>query len=255
MDIKAYEKLTPICRVKISNKLIKFYTPNSFVLWRAQTILTKEPSTAAWIAGMKSGEVLLDIGANVGGYSLLAAITRNVKVYSIEPESQNFNILCTNIKLNELSGVVNPYPIGITDKDGIDYLYISDLRAGGSCHSVGEDLGFDLKKKKSVQFKQGIYSTTVDEFVSNVIGDIPDYIKIDVDGLEHKIISGAHTTLSSPKLKSLSIEINTNLEEHQWIITTLEKYGFKAEQDQIEKALRKDGLFAGVGEFIFTRTS
>ena len=53
-----------------------------------------------------------------------------------------------------------------------------------------------------------IYGTTLNYLVENEILEIPDYIKIDVDGIEHLILSGANKFLKNDKIKGICVEIN-----------------------------------------------
>jgi FkbM family methyltransferase len=252
MKISEYEKLQPTVSLLVNETKLKFYVPNSFVLWRAETLMTKEPTTIEWLDSMNAGEELLDIGANVGGYTIYASKVRGVRVNAIEPEAQNFNILCQNIRFNQVQDLVQCWPIGLTDVTKFEKLYISDTRAGGSCHSVGEQVDFKLQPKK-FPFNQGCFSTTVDKLVEDGVIPPPDHIKLDVDGLEHKVIAGALQTLKSHPVKSLSIEVNPSLKEHQGLIQTLTDLGFKTDEAQIARARRQSGTFEGVAEYVFRR--
>ena len=60
-------------------------------------IFRKEPITITWMDNMQAGDVVIDIGANVGMYSLMSAVSRSARVYAFEPESSNYNLLCQNI--------------------------------------------------------------------------------------------------------------------------------------------------------------
>ena len=66
MKIEDYEKLQPVTTIEADGRRLRFFTPNSHTLWRARTFFTKEPDTLEWIRGFGEGEVLLDVGANVG---------------------------------------------------------------------------------------------------------------------------------------------------------------------------------------------
>jgi len=252
MDINTYERLMPIAVKKLGEKKIYFQCPNSIVFWRVNTLLSKEPSTIDWLNSMSSGEILLDVGANVGIYSIYAAVMQDVEVIAIEPEALNFAILCTNIRLNKQTHKIKAFPVGMIDNSGFTELYISDTRAGGSCHTVGEELDYELKPKE-FPLRQGLYSTTIDELVSTKTISVPTHIKIDVDGLEHKVLQGASNTLKSNRVKSLSVELNSNLIEHRRALERLESYGFRVDQNQIRVAQRKSGAFIGVGEVVFRR--
>jgi FkbM family methyltransferase len=238
--------------VQVDGKELKFSTPNRMTQWRVESLLTKEPDTIAWLRSMKAGEVLVDIGANVGMYSMFGAVVRGVTVYAFEPESQNYALLNTNIALNGLSGRVTAFPLALSDRVGADALYLSEFKPGGSCHSFGEQVGFDLKPRPSA-FAQGAFAVPLDQLVGSGAVPVPDHIKLDVDGFEHKVLTGARETLQNPKVKSVLVELNTHLEEHRRAIEQLQALGFQYDSRQVEGALRTAGAFEGVGEFIFTR--
>lgn len=69
---------------------IKFYCPNNLSLWRAETLLTKEPETIEWINSFGEGCVFWDIGANVGIYSMYAALKTKANVLAFEPAASNY---------------------------------------------------------------------------------------------------------------------------------------------------------------------
>jgi FkbM family methyltransferase len=230
-----------------------FTTPNEATTWRVKTFYEKEPDTIAWLESIPKDAVLLDVGANVGMYSVFAAKVRNAKVYAFEPESQNYALLNANIAANALSGQVMAYPMALSDGIAVDRLYLSGFAPGSSCHSFGEEVGFDLKPRHAA-FQQGCISISVDELVARGAMPVPAYIKIDVDGFEHKVIQGAAATLANPAVLSVIVELNTHLKEHVDAIHMLEGLGFRYDEQQAKGALRKSGAFEGVGEFIFSRT-
>lgn len=221
-------------------------------LWRVETLLTKEPCTIQWLCQIQSGEILFDIGANVGMYSLFAALCQDAIVYSFEPESQNYALLNKNIHENQASDRIQAYCLACSDQSGFQPLYLSKFETGGSCHSIGEEVGFDLQPRPS-GFTQGAYSITIDQAIESGVLPFPNHIKIDVDGFEHKVLLGASKTLNNSALRSLIIEINPDLPEHLEIVFALAALGFECDEAQIELATRKAGPFKGVGEWIFTR--
>lgn len=234
-------------------RTLHFQTPNTMTRWRVESLFTKEPDTIAWLQAMKPGEVLVDIGANVGMYTIFGAVCRGVKVHAFEPESQNYALLNANIALNRLSAQVMAYPLALSDRMGADALYLSDFSAGGSCHSFGEQVGFDLQPRGSA-FTQGAFSVTLDQLVESGTVPVPDHVKMDVDGFEHKVIAGARKTLQQPRVQTVLVELNTHLPEHQGAIEELQRLGFGYDPQQVQGALRASGAFEGVGEFIFRRS-
>lgn len=238
--------------IKHNGHRLVFATPNRMTTWRVQSLFEKEPDTIRWIDGMAPGSVLVDIGANVGMYTVLAAVTKQIKVHAFEPESQNYALLNQNIAANQLSEQVAAYPLALSDEMAANRLYLSEFSAGGSCHSFGEDVGFDLKPRGHA-FAQGSFSVTLDQLVKSGAVPVPDYIKLDVDGFEHKVIEGARETIANPKVKEILVELNTHLPEHNAVIERLHALGFSHDDSQVQGALRKSGVFQGVGEFIFRR--
>ncbi len=229
-----------------------FQTPNQMTRWRVQTLLEKEPHTIHWLERIPLNSVLLDVGANVGMYSIFAGVTRKARVFAFEPESQNFALLNQNIAANALSGRAVAYPLALSDQTALAPLYLSSVSAGGSCHSFGAEVGFDLRPR-SHAFAQGSFATTIDQLVATGAIPCPAFIKIDVDGLEHKVIRGARQTLADPRVQEILIELNTHLQEHLDVIDILKEHGFEYDPAQSASSLRKSGAFEGVGEFIFRR--
>ena len=185
-------------------------------------------------------------------YTIWAAATRRARVYAFEPEAQNYALLNRNILLNGLSESVFAYCMGLSDESGLSALHMADLRAGGSCHSVGEALDFKHDPMK-VAFRQGCVAATLDELVSAGKMAVPNHIKIDVDGFEPKVICGARRTLENEAVTSLLIETNPNLEDHRAMVSELNAMGFGHDPAQVERAQRKDGTFKGVAEYVFKR--
>ena len=254
ISLEEYEKLDPKCTMEIEGKKLIFQTPNLLTKYRADTLLTKEPNTIEWLNEIDKEEVLLDIGANVGMYTIYAAGVRNATVYALEPESQNYSLLNMNIRLNKLDHLIAAYCVGISDKDTFDYIFMRNLNAGDANHAVGEPLNFELKPfDNQIGFAQGCITYKLDTLVDTNKLPIPDYIKIDVDGFEHKVIEGALETLKNKKIKSVIIELSPHLPEHMASVEILQNLGFKFSQDQVDQATRTEGPFKGMSEYVFRR--
>ena len=231
---------------------VVYATPNSLTRARVESLFTKEPSTIAWIASFAPGEVLDDVGANVGMYTIWAAAARGTRVFAFEPEAQNYALLNRNILLNELGGRVTAYCAGLSDEAGVSELHLSDLTAGGSCHSVGEKVDFRHQAMQPA-FSQGCIALRLDDLVAQGVVPMPQHIKIDVDDFEPKVVRGASQVLADPRLRSLSIEVNQNLEDHQEMLDDLHAAGFRYDRHQVEAAERRSGPFKGCAEYVFRR--
>jgi FkbM family methyltransferase len=252
LTLDEYEKLNPHCQIEHAGVRMFFATPSSLTMWRVQSIHEKEPWTLEWISSFAEDDILLDCGANVGMYTIWAAMTQGARVYAFEPEAQNYALLNRNIMMNGLAERVSAYCVGLSDKSGLSALHIADLRIGGSCHSLGEALDFK-HEPLNAHFKQGSVAATLDELVRSRQVPVPTHIKIDVDGFEPKVIAGAKETLCDRRVKSLLIETNQNLEDHRAMVRELNALDFKHDPAQVARAERKEGTFKGVAEYVFRR--
>ena len=236
----------------LTKDIIKFSLKNNSTYYRARTLFTKEPETINWIRKFNNNSIFYDIGANVGVYSLFAAIISKTKTFSFEPESNNFQILMENIVINNLNNLITPYPIGISDETKMTKLNLSKFEIGASHHTVGEfALDHNTLEKIKNRFSQGIFSTTLDNLWDQWKLPKPEYIKIDVDGIEHKIIKESSKTLKSQELKSILIEINPKRSEDKEILSILKFYKFTYSESQISRTIRESGPHEGYAEYIF----
>ena len=103
--------------------------------------------------------------------------------------------------------------------------------------------------------KYNLLGTTMNYFIENSILDIPDYIKIDVDGIEHFILEGGDKFLKNEKIKGLSIEVNENFKQHyERILNLMEKYNFKILHKKINDTLFfKESKYNNIYNYIFTK--
>jgi FkbM family methyltransferase len=252
LTLEQYEKLVPSCHVTHEGKAIAYLTPTSFLKWRVDSLFTKEPSTIEWIAQFHPQEILVDVGANVGMYTVWAAMTRGVRVFAFEPESQNYSLLNRNLMLNKLGGQVRAYCLALSDAPGFSQLHLASLDAGSSCHQLGEEVDFNHRPAK-LMFAQGCVAARLDDLVRDGVVPPPQHIKIDVDGFEPRVIAGAAQVLSAPQTRSLLIEVNQNLADHMQMVKELNALGFRHDPAQVARAERKDGVFKGCAEYVFRR--
>lgn len=252
ITLEEYERLDPIVKVRHEDTEVIYCTPNRFAKWRVDTLFAKEPDTIDWIKSFAPADILVDIGANVGMYTVWAAKTRGARVLAFEPESQNFALLNKNIVANGLGAVATAYCVALSDETAFSLLHLSDFAQASSGHSLGVNLDHNLKPRAS-PFAQGCVSTTLDHLIATDVIPMPTHIKIDVDGLEHKVIAGARATLRDVRLKSVLVEINSNLDQHRRIVPELVELGFSYSDEQVMAARRTTGPSTGTGNYVFRR--
>ena len=209
---------------KVNDKNLLFFTPNDLCEMRVETLFTKEPETIKWIDNfsVKSNSTFWDIGANIGLYSIYAAAKhKNLNVISFEPALSNLRVLSRNISINNFSNKIKIFQVALSNKKNTFQEFNESIfQEGGSLNTFGEKFGFDgnLINKKNTY---SIYGTTLNYLVENEILEIPDYIKIDVDGIEHLILSGANKFLKNDKIKGICVEINEKFLQQKKSISDL----------------------------------
>lgn len=177
--------------------------------YRWQTYNTKEPETLDWIdTRMRDGDTFFDIGANIGVYSIYAALRHNrgARVVAFEPEYANLHLLRDNIIKNGLQDRVDVYSIALSDCSGISHLHIQDLTPGSALHTEAKETLNTTITQHPVVWREGICTLTLDAFCDATLLQ-PNCMKIDVDGTEPKVLRGAMRTLRSPSLRSVIIEL------------------------------------------------
>src|SRR5919107_1194569 len=142
----------------------------------------------------KQGDIVVDIGANIGRYTLIASkrVGTNGKVVAIEAHPGNFEMLNRNIKLNRLTNVI-PLNYAAYSKETKIKLYVPDEESGYTIyHTLMERTG-----KKFVE----VNANTLDYLLqlNEIRQEEVNWIKIDVEGAELEVLKGATNVLSKSK--------------------------------------------------------
>lgn len=227
IDILHRFKLTRRINIDL-NQFIEFNLTSIDSIFRANTFLSKEPETLDWINTFNKNEVLWDIGANIGIYSLYAA-KKGINVIAFEPSFANYSLLNRNLITNKIDKYVLAYNLAFSDRKIATYFNMGDTEEGGACSQIGgatETFNYSGLGNRKVVFNQGAICFTVDEAITELGIQFPNHIKIDVDGVEPLIIKGALNTLADNRVKSLLIEINEREISEINIVKTLEDLGF-----------------------------
>lgn len=221
------EKIVPVFYNQVTSAAsVKFWCFGGWPSYRAQSATNKEIATIEWIDNFEDDSVFWDIGANIGVFSLYAAKTKKrFNILSFEPSASNFSVLVKNIELNEADDTITPMLIALSSKTQLDYLHMQTNVPG----NTGAQFG---KKVSEKGFKQGIIGYSADDFIAQFKTSIPNYIKIDVDGLEKEILLGAEKLLMHTDLRSIAIELTAGSSEQVEADRILTSYNFKLGKSQ-----------------------
>lgn len=166
---------------------------------------------------VKEGSVFVDIGANIGLFSLTASklVGNKGSVISFEPFSKNYDSLHTNISLNRFTNIqIEQVAIGDTIENTT--LYYNEKEKNFGMVSMNET-DYSIKEKTTV--------ITLDSYVTKNKIDAIDFIKIDIEGNEFSALNGMKTVLTNLN-PILLIEILTDVELKQ-IVPYLKSFGYK----------------------------
>lgn len=171
-------------------------------------------------ATLVEGDVLYDIGANIGLISLLMGLHpqgRRVRIHGFEPEPLNFEHLERNIDVNGLADRVSAHRTALGARDGEVDLFVRGS-AGEGRHSIAEERGSTASIRVPLR--------TATRFAAES-GDSPTMIKIDVEGAEGQVLAGFDEMMRSAPPRDIFLEIHSKGDRdrmpddatiHDWLV-------------------------------------
>ena len=159
---------------------------------------------------------VLDLGANIGYYTLIFASQLNKEgtVHAIEPHPHNFKLLSSNIKMNGFEDIVNCHQLAVSDSTGT-----ASLREANrdNVHSIGSSSDEGIR----------VRTTTVPQFISEH-GSL-DLIRMDIEGYEEKVLDSICEN-EPEQLPEILFEVHSNkyTDKFEKIIETMIDSGYKA---------------------------
>lgn len=165
---------------------------------------------------LRPGDTFLDVGANVGSYTILASGVIGAKSISLEPVPSTFSLLEKNLHLNQLQGKVAALNAG-AGADASTLTFSADEDTTNHVVASGE------KPEKTITAA----TVTVDSLCMDLA---PVLVKIDVEGFETEVLKGMEKTLANASLSAIIIELNGSGK----------RYGFN--EDDIHRLLLGHGF-------------
>lgn len=144
---------------------------------------------------LRPSDLFIDIGANVGSYTILASSEINAKTIAIEPVPSMFENLIDNISINKMQEKVKALNIGLGSKYG-------KLHFTKSLDTVNHVVTENDSDSDTIE----VNVSTLDSILLTEI--TPILLKIDVEGFETEVLNGAESTLANNDLKAIIIELN-----------------------------------------------
>lgn len=179
--------------------------------WIAQLIWEPE---VMQVFKPKQGEVITDIGAHIGTYTIRAAkaVGKEGLVIALEPQPESFRLLNINVKSNELSNVI-ALRMAAYENDGTAIMHVSKDSSGNSLTRVPEEFTGEIE----------VPTITLNTIVKRFCLKRVDWVKIDVEGAELAVLKGASNVLGI--IRKLLIEVwYENADE---VLDILRQRGYK----------------------------
>lgn len=219
-----------LVRVRLDDKGHRsvYLCESKFDALRPMSLWIKEAGTMRWIDGeVRAGDIFMDIGANIGIYTLAAAhrVGNTGKVYAFEPHKMNGITLLRNIEASGLADRVDFFACALSDASGVlPFNYVSLASA-----SSGSQLGHARVAGASRDFKPAaremLAAVTVNDLMANGTIKAPNLVKIDVDGNELKILNGMKKLLTG-KDRPRAVQVEINAGEQEKIASFLADCGY-----------------------------
>jgi len=233
-----------VATVDLGGLAVKFYAPTQRAHSRAVRTRTKEPITTEWLDRIGPRDVLWDVGANVGVYTIYGAMKRGCRVVAFEPAAANYWTLNRNIEINRLDDRVVAFCIAVARSTGFDRLHMPATFAGASGGNYGTAIDHRGDGFQAI-LRQGAIAYCIDDLVKTLL--FPTYIKIDVDGIETDILAGGRNTLADARVRSVNVELNPDRKElFSQAVEIMRSVGFVLVDDA-------QPLGEGARNFIFDR--
>jgi len=182
---------------------------------------------------LREGDLFLDIGSNIGSYTVLASGVRRATTWAFEPDPETIRVLRRNVELNGIQDRVTIHELALGDTDG----------------EVSFTRGLDTVNHVATNGETNVHTVPARRLDKLIGANRPLMIKMDVEGFEEPVVRGAKGLLADDSLKV--IELETLTEE---IETTFNRHGFaRAYYDPFHRALSSTPAKMPASNAVFVR--
>ena len=194
-----------------------------------------DAGTVHWLEqSVGIGDVVYDIGAGVGVYTLVAATQRAAVVVAFEAGYASYGRLCDNLLLNGCDGRVIPVPLELSDRDGLKELKYQGGRPGQDRHTLSAR---DWRVRPSAAeraYPQPVCTMPLDAAIARHGLPAPNHLRLSRSAAAPAVLAGATATLAAPALKSVFVAIEAR--DADAVVSLLRKAGWDADDRQATSA-------------------
>ena len=232
-----YRKHNRVWMSPITGKKLLIENEQGFRFWvRANTedatiVGTKFEHDVLTVFNPSQGDIVLDVGAHIGKYTIHTAnlVGTKGRIIALEPFNETFDLLCKNIQENGFEEIVQPVRIAASNKKGQAKMHF--LENWWGLNSIVSTPGENYVE---------VNTDTIDSLLKDMkIGQV-NWMKIDVEGAEYNVLSGAIETLRKNKV-NLIIEVRSVnkdkvlnlLESLEYSVSILESYNLESTTNEV----------------------
>jgi FkbM family methyltransferase len=218
---------------KIDGQNVDFVVLGQKSRSRSTIAFYKEPDTTAWIDSFENNSCFIDIGSNIGVFSIYAALKKKCFVYSFDPSLNANFIFLMNIAKNKLKSKVFLHPVLLSNNQSSSQFLETSIpndrldNLSGFAFMDGNTNKPNLLKNLN-HANYFVPSFKLDDF--NFERPV-DYIKIDVDGVELDVIKSGLNTINQSSVKSIMIELDrSDKKKYEEILSILNSSKFNLDE-------------------------
>ncbi|NOX40886.1 MAG: FkbM family methyltransferase [Alphaproteobacteria bacterium] len=183
---------------------------------------------------LRPEDLFVDVGANIGSYTILASKVCGSRCLSVEPDSEAIKRLKLNLESNQISDLVR----------------VEETALGSEIGTIRFTVGYDTTNRvaagRSDEFTQEVRLSTLDSLLGE---ESPLLVKMDVEGFEHEVLKGSENSLNHPNLLAIITESTDSQ-----VVSLLEKNGFSRWfYDPFARSLSKNSEYYKSNNALFLR--
>lgn len=154
----------------------------------------------------RKGDVIIDIGANIGVYSFWfdKCISDEGRIFAFEPDKNNLIKFRYNMELNKETTAISIYDLAVSNKEGV-----IDFFSG-----LDEQSSISFQTNKAGMETCQVKTTTLDGFCKQENIEVVNFLKIDVEGAEYLVLEGAKELLTNKSIKVIQLELNNHINNY-----------------------------------------
>jgi len=194
---------------------------------------------------LQKGDLFVDIGANIGAYTVLASVT-GATVICFEPVKETYESLLDNLYVNRLDGKIDARMQALG-------------RATGMLTMMADRDTRNQIVTEEEQYSGEVVQVSVSTLDSALAGQVPKLIKIDVEGFETDVVKGGEKTFSDPRLQAVIMELNGSGSKYGYdedkLHNRMISFGFGSYiyEPFTRKLIDTGGHYTGTGNTLYIR--